>query len=130
MTAQVYDASALLAVVFDEPGADGVLECLATPGGEVSAVNWSEVGAKLAERGLPEQEIVAELAVFGLDIIAFDEAQAMVAAGLRSVTRKLGLSLGDRCCLALAKLHGARVVTADATWRGVHGFDVVAVRGG
>ena len=52
MSTFVYDASALLAVIFDEPGADDVMDCLAHPGGEVCAVNWSEVGAKLAEHGL------------------------------------------------------------------------------
>lgn len=128
MNRLVYDASAILAVIFDEPGANTVMEYLATPGGEASAVNWSEVGAKLAERGLQEAEIPSELAVFGLDIIPFDEVQANIAAGLRPTTRKLGLSLGDRCCLALARLHNARVITADATWREVPGFEVIAAR--
>lgn len=125
----VYDASALLAVVFDEPGAEAVLKHLALPGGEVSAVNWSEVGAKLAERGLPEADLPSELAAFGLDIIPFDEAQAHLAAGLRPDTHKLGLSLGDRCCLALARLHDARVITADRAWQQLSGFDVILVRG-
>src|SRR5690606_9310289 len=124
----VYDASALLAVAFDEPGADATLELLATPGGEISAVNWSEVGAKLAERGLGDVAIRRELAAFGLDIIAFDADQARIAANLRPTTRALGLSLGDRCCLALARQRGARVVTADANWMQVSGFDVIAVR--
>jgi PIN domain nuclease of toxin-antitoxin system len=128
MSPLIYDASALLAVVFDEAGADRVMEFLAQPGGEVSAVNWSEVGAKLAERGLRESELARELAAFGLDIVPFDEAQANMAAALRPTTRKLGLSLGDRCCLALARLHGARAITADASWRQLRGFDVVAVR--
>lgn len=128
MNALVYDASALLAVVFDEPDAQAVLEYLAIPGGEISAVNWSEVGAKLTERGLPEADLSSELAAFGLDIVAFDEAQAHVAAGLRPATHELGLSLGDRCCLALARLHGARVITADRAWQQLSGFDVVSVR--
>lgn len=128
MSALVYDASALLAVIFDEPGADAVMDFLARPGGEASAVNWSEVGAKLTERGLKESEISLELGVFGLDVVPFDEAQANTAAGLRPATRELGLSLGDRCCLALARLHGARVITADGAWQTLEGFDVVAVR--
>lgn len=128
MSTVVYDASALLAVVFDEPGSDSVMDYLARPGGEVSAVNWSEVGAKLAERGLQEKELVHELAAFALDVVPFDEAQANVAAALRPGTRKFGLSLGDRCCLALARLRGARVVTADVAWLQLRGFDVVSVR--
>lgn len=128
MSALVYDASALLAVIFDEPGADHALEYLSKPGGEVSAVNWSEVGSELAERGLAAQDIPSELAPFGLDIVPLDEAQAHVAAALRPQTAKLGLSLGDRCCLALARVHEARVITADRTWLEVPGFDVIAVR--
>src|SRR5690606_14758971 len=113
-----------------EAGADRVLELLSEPGGEVSAVNWSEVGAKLAERGLHPPDIARELSAFGLDVIAFDEKQANLAAALRPDTRALGLSLGARSCLALARIRGARVVTADANWKRLDGFDVVAVRGG
>ncbi|MGH8147753.1 MAG: PIN domain-containing protein [Rhodanobacteraceae bacterium] len=86
------------------------------------------MGAKLAERGLRRARIAAELATFGLEVVPFDEAQANLAAELRPDTRKLGLSLGDRCCLALARLHAARVITADAAWRKLQGFDVIAVR--
>ncbi len=109
--------------------AEAVLELLSQPGGEVSAVNWSEVGAKLAERGLQAGDMARELSAFGLDVIAFDEVQANLAAALRPVTKSLGLSLGDRSCLALAQLRGARVVTADANWKKLDGFDVIAVRG-
>jgi ribonuclease VapC len=123
-----FDASALLAVALDERGGEAVLELLSQPGGEVSAVNWSEVGAKLAERGLQAGDIALELSAFGLDVIPFDEEQANLAAALRPVTKALGLSLGDRSCLALAQLHGARVVTADANWKKLDGFEVIAVR--
>lgn len=125
----VYDASALLAVIFSEPGADAVLELLSQPGGEVSAVNWSEVGAKLAERGLHADDIARELSAFGLDMIPFDEEQANLAAELRPATRQLGLSLGDRSCLALARTRGARVAKADANWKKLEGFEIIAVRG-
>ncbi len=128
MSAIVYDASALLAVMFDEPGADAVLSFLAHPGGEVSAVNWSEVGAKLAERGLKESRIAAELSAFALEIVPFDESQAITAAALRPITRALGLSLGDRCCLALGRIRNARIVTADAAWAQLRGFDIAPVR--
>lgn len=128
MTVPVYDASALLAVIFDEPGADVALQYLAMPGGEVSAVNWSEVGAKLAERGVTETEISSELSPLGLDVVPFDEAQAVIAAGFRPITRKLGLSLGDRCCLALARMRGARVITADVAWLKLESFNVTAIR--
>jgi PIN domain nuclease of toxin-antitoxin system len=125
----VFDASALLAVALAERGGEAGLKLLLQPGGKVSAVNWSEVGAKLAERGLPAGDMARELSAFGLDVIAFDEEQANLAAALRPVTRPLGLSLGDRSCLALAQLRGAGVVTADANWKKLDGFDVIAVRG-
>lgn len=125
----VYDASALLALALAEPGGEAVLELLSAPDGEVSAVNWSEVGSKLAERGLQPGQIASELSAFGLHVVAFDEEQANLAAALRPATRALGLSLGDRCCLALAKLRDARVVTADSSWKKLEGFDVICVRG-
>jgi PIN domain nuclease of toxin-antitoxin system len=124
----VYDASALLAVLYAEPGAARVLDLLDTPNGIISAVNWSEVAAKLAERGMQQGVIARELAVFGLDVVPFDEAQALLAAALRPTTRALGLSLGDRACLALAQLHGTQAVTADTTWQQIPAVAVIAVR--
>ena len=124
----VYDASALLAVLYAEPGAARVLDLLDTPNGIISAVNWSEVAAKLAERGMQQDVIARELAIFGLDIVPFDEAQALLAAALRPATRALGLSLGDPACLALAQLHGTQAVTADTTWQQIPVIEVIAVR--
>lgn len=128
MSVPVYDASALLAVIFDEPGADVVMDYLATPGGEVSAVNWAEVVAKLVERGLTEAEAVSELSPLGLDIVSLDAKQANAAGGLRKVTRNLGLSLGDRCCLALVHLRDSCAITADRDWMELKGFDVRPIR--
>lgn len=125
---RVFDTSALLAVIFSESGAEAALEHLVPPGGEVSAANWAEVGSKLAERGLKEREIRRELAAFGLDVVPLDEAQAIAVALLRQPTRALGLSLGDRCCLALARLRGATAVTAERSWKKVSGVDVALIR--
>lgn len=124
----VYDASVLLAVVFGEPGADGVIECLAEPGGEVGAVNWAEVGSKMVEQGLAEEQVARELSAFALEVTPFDEAQALLVAGLRTATKVLGLSLGDRCCLALARVRGATAVTADRSWKKLKGFDIKLIR--
>jgi ribonuclease VapC len=49
-------------------------------------------------------------------------------AGLRASTRTFGLSLGDRCCLALAQVRGAAVVTADQSWKKLKGFDIKLIR--
>ncbi|MBV8688345.1 MAG: type II toxin-antitoxin system VapC family toxin [Alphaproteobacteria bacterium] len=128
MTEHVLDASALLALMLGERGAEEVLGLL--PTAVVGAVNLSEVVAKLQERGVPEAEIDLSLPDLDLRIIPFDEAQAIAAGKLRVRTRSLGLSLGDRACLALAMTRGAPVVTTDRTWRKVDvGVDVVVVRG-
>ena len=124
----VFDASALLAVAFSEPGAEAVIEHLSESGGEISAANLAEVGSKLAECGLSTSEVQRELASFALHVAPLDEAQALLVAGLRVPTMALGLSLGDRCCLALAQTRGATIVTADRTWRKLKGFDVKLIR--
>jgi ribonuclease VapC len=126
--ALVYDASALLAVVFSEPGAEAVMEHLSQAGGEVSAANWAEVGSKMVERGLSVPEVEREFAAFSLKVAPLDAAQALVVAGLRVATKTFGLSLGDRCCLALAQTRGATVVTADRDWKKLKGFDVQLIR--
>jgi PIN domain nuclease of toxin-antitoxin system len=127
----VMDASALLAVVFDEEGADAVL-ALAPRGALLSTVNWTEVLAKLVDHGLPVDEAIPRLSESGLldaiRLVEFDTAQARAAAELRQHTRPLGLSLGDRACLALALLRGARAVTTDQVWLRVPGVAVTCVR--
>lgn len=110
----VLDASALLAVLLGEPGAERVEPHL--PGAVMSAVNLSEVAGKLLEKGAPLEAVKAAIAAVGLEVIAFDEEQAMAAADLRVRTRALGLSLGDRACIALGEVRGASVVTCDRVW--------------
>lgn len=124
----VYDASALLAVVFSEPGAEVVIEQLSKAGGEISAANLAEVGSKMAERGLSTSQVQRELASFSLAVAPLDESQALLVAALRVSTKPLGLSLGDRCCLALAQTRGATVVTGDRNWKKLKGFDVKLIR--
>lgn len=114
MASVVLDASAILLLLNDEPGAAVVAEAL--DGGVISAVNLSEVVAKLLEAGLPRGEAEDGLGGLGLEVHPFDEAAAWAAGGLRSGTRKAGLSLGDRACLALAKELGLPALTADSAW--------------
>lgn len=125
---QVFDASALLAVLFSEPGAEVVIEQLGEAGGEISAANWAEVGSKMAERGLSASQMQRELASFSLAVAPLDESQALLVAGLRMSTKPLGLSLGDRCCLALAQTRGATVVTGDRNWKKLKSFDIKLIR--
>ncbi|MFC4724145.1 type II toxin-antitoxin system VapC family toxin [Glycocaulis abyssi] len=123
----VLDASALLAVLLGEPGAAHVERYL--PGAVISAVNLSEVAGKLMEKGAPQDAVEAAIASIGLVVIDFDEAQAMAAASLRPRTRALGLSLGDRACLALGETRGGKVVTCDTAWSAVDtSADIVQAR--
>jgi ribonuclease VapC len=123
----VLDASALLAVMLDERGGEQVVERLA--GAVIGAVNLAEVVAKLQERGVPDAEIDRDVAELDLPIIPFDEAQAMAAGKLRARTRRLGLSLGDRACLALALARGVPAVTTDRGWAALAiGAEVIVAR--
>lgn len=123
----VLDASALLAAMLRERGADVVAECFAEA--VISAVNLSEVIAKLSERGVPDDAIRESLSDLDLDVRDFDPAQAMRAGILRNVTKVKGLSLGDRACLALAAELGATALTTDAAWQDIdHGIAIRLAR--
>lgn len=123
----VLDASALLALMFGEPGAERILALL--PGAGIGAVNLSEVVAKLQERGVPDARIARDIAALDLAVVPFDAEQAMAAGTLRAATRGHGLSLGDRACLALAKARGVPAVTTDRGWAALDvGVEVVVAR--
>lgn len=110
----VLDASALLCLLFEEPGADRVERVLHSAC--ISAANHAEVISKLVDLGQPAEEAIADLRELDLEVVAFDRAQGEAAGGLRSPTRRLGLSLGDRACLALAQSRGAPALTTDRAW--------------
>lgn len=117
MSAIVIDASAILAAILGEAGGDGVFDMLET--GMVSAVNVAEVYSYTAINALSTEAIDAFFADTGIEIAPFDHSQAVIAGRLATATRRVGLSLGDRSCLALAKLRGAKVLTADRPWEQV-----------
>src|SRR5690606_37822089 len=79
-------------------------------------VNAAEVITKLADKQRPETVLREVIGHSGAECIPFDAAQATEAGLLRPVTRSLGLSLGDRACLALARLQSATAITADHAW--------------
>ena len=114
MNDAVLDASALLAVLRAEPGAERVEARL--EGAIIGAVNLSEVVAKLIEDGVPEPQIRLAIGRLELDVHAFDAEHAYLAGILREATRAFGLSFGDRACLALAQSLGAPALTADRSW--------------
>lgn len=115
MSAIVIDASAILAAILDEAGGDTVFDVLEEA--IVSTVNVAEVYTYAAINDLPTDAIDAFFADTGIEIAAFDQTQAVVAGRLAIITRKAGLSLGDRSCLALAQQRGAEVLTADRPWQ-------------
>ncbi len=127
MAKVVVDASALLALLNSEQGAEAVAKAL--PGAVIGSVNLCEVIGKLAETGMKQEEIGRILFPLGLTIETFDEEQAYTAGILRISTKSAGLSLGDRACLGLAKKLGVPVLTADRRWLDLAiGVKVTAIR--
>ena len=116
----VLDASALLALLREEEGAERV-EYAVRSGALISTVNWAEVLARLVDAGGdPEETAAKALPSSGtgqVDLIPFDDEQARETARLRRSTHGLGLSLADRAALALAKLRRLPVLTTDRAWR-------------
>jgi PIN domain nuclease of toxin-antitoxin system len=111
----VLDASAVLALLYREPGHDTVARLL--DGAVISSVNWSETLASLTRRGLVDHMPVQALLALGVQVLPFGQIDAERAARLWPVGRAGGLSLGDRACLAVAQAHaGGTAVTADKAW--------------
>jgi len=129
----VLDASALLAWLQGEPGADQVDTAL-HHGGGIHTVNWAEVLTKLASRGAVPADVTRQLTERGIlgQLLTVDPGQAGDAeavADLFAVTRNAGLSLGDRYCLALGHRLGVPVLTTDRAWSGVRvGVTVTVIR--
>jgi ribonuclease VapC len=124
----VLDASALLALLNREPGSEQVADVI-TAGAVISAVNLSEVVAKLGETGMPERLIHEVLDLLGVEIITFDVEQAYQSGLLRALTRRAGLSFGDRACLVLARKLDLPALTADRAWMDVEvGVTVQVIR--
>lgn len=125
---RLLDASALLAYLQREPGFEAVREAL-REGAAISAVNLAEVVGKLKAKGKDPDRIVRRLLALGLEVLDFTLGEALEAGALDPLTRSLGLSLGDRACLATGKVHGLPVLTTDRAWAGaVPGVEVVVVR--
>lgn len=114
----VLDSSAILAVLYNEPGSFAVLEAIANPNCTVlvSSVNLCEVVTKLVLGGANDTNVAVSLRPFLQYGVDFDAQQALFAGELSRVSRPLGLSLGDRACLALAASQKATAWTTDAVW--------------
>jgi PIN domain nuclease of toxin-antitoxin system len=114
MTGVVLDASAVLAYMLAEPGAD-VVESILRPS-YLTAINLAEIVSYYAKFGAAREEIVALLQPMPCTIVAIDAALSFDAGMLRPLTLKGGLSLGDRYCLALARRLDLPALTAERHW--------------
>jgi ribonuclease VapC len=123
----VLDASALLAFLQNEPGADTV-EAILTRSC-ISAVNLAETLSKLVQYGKPLDAVTYQIDRLHLPVIPFDADEAKIVASLWPSTRASGLSLGDRACLALGLRLGVTVLTAEQAWAKLKiGVDVGLIR--
>lgn len=124
------DASAVLAYFRKEAGADRVREALLSDA-TMSTVNFAEVVARYVREGADVYAVGRLRDRLMVRMLPLDAAMALEAGRLTGVTRPFGLSLGDRCCLATAKITGYPVLTADRVWRDVGpliGVDVHLIR--
>jgi ribonuclease VapC len=127
MARVVLDSSAVLAMLWNEPGADAVNNQL--EGAMISAVNMAEVTTKMLDGRFTEDETRFALDQMKLDVIPFDSIQAFTCGQLRAPTRNKGLSLGDRACLALAMLKNTTILTTDRIWADINvGVKIEVIR--
>jgi len=115
MSGVVLDASALLALLLDEPGADRVETALNDA--LIGAVNYAEVVSHYAKLGVERGDIEQMLSPLPIQIVDIDPELAVDSGMLRYTTHTAGLSLGDRFCLALAKREKRPALTADRPWK-------------
>jgi ribonuclease VapC len=110
------DASAVLALIGNEPGADRVLPLLASS--TITAINLAEVVKKLRERGVPSEDLAATVSDLQIPLEPgpSDQQQAIRLGELAATGRAFGLSLGDSVCLAVAAWSGLIAVTAERRW--------------
>jgi ribonuclease VapC len=118
----VMDSTALIAVVYQEPGYQRVVEILDKSA--ISAVNLAEIINKLVLRGSPAETVRETLFTLELTVQDWTEDLAYRSAEFTPFTKSHGLSLGDRACLTLAKQLRATAVTSDRAWRRVPSLGV------
>lgn len=111
----ILDASALLALLQGEPGADKVQAVLHRA--IINTVNWSEVIQKLSVHDPEAADIRPEMELTGLKIIPFSVEQAEIGASLWAQAKPFGLSLADRACIATGIHHKMEVMTTDKIWQ-------------
>lgn len=122
------DASALLALLFREPGGAIVAEHIANESC-ISTVNLAEVAGRFIHYGRDGRTLVAQIRDSAIEVVPFSLEHAASAAALLPETRARGLSLGDRACLALALERQIAALTADRAWAALDvSIDVQLIR--
>ncbi len=117
------DASALLALIRNEPGCERVKAVLDDSG--IHSFNFAEVVRKMIAKGMPASELQTLLEELQLTVFeAFSRELAYAAARLAAQNLSLGLSLGDSVCMTVASGLGMAAVTADRRWSEVQGLDI------
>ena len=128
MARAVFDASAVIALLRDEPGA----EMIAGYAGEalISTVNLQEVVKALLVRGFTLEIVRAMIEALHLEVQAHEIEDAYAAAALEGATRALGREIGDRTCMALAISAGVPAITTDQEWSrlAIPGLTVIRAR--
>ncbi len=130
MTQFVLDASAMLALIQGERGSERVAQSLEQGQCVVSVINLSETMAKLVMNGVPAEPAEAVVRGIPAQAVPCDEVIAYKAGALAAIGRPLGLSLGDRICLATAQSLGGIILTTEQAWRKVHleGVQIEVIR--
>ena len=117
MTTIVLDASALIAMLKQEPGGDRVAAIIGDT--KITAINYAEVISHFCHAGMPTIEVDAMLRPLPMVVVSADEKLARLAGHLRTMTSSAGLSLGDRFCVALAQLEKLPAWTFDRNWQAI-----------
>lgn len=113
----VLDASAILALIQEEPGAEVIKPLLSQS--MMSTVNVAETLTSLQKVDIGPEEGIEYMSLLINEIVNFDLDQALEVAILYPKTKHKGLSLGDRACLALGKKYHATLYTADKAWKNI-----------
>lgn len=125
----VVDASAIMALMLGEPGAEIVIAVVRRS--LMSAVNVSECCARGVERQATVEQVLEIIRSYDVEVVPFDLDDALAAGRLRASTRSIGASLGDRACLALGQRHHLPVLTGDRRLAAIDpalGIDVRLIR--
>jgi PIN domain nuclease of toxin-antitoxin system len=128
MPSCLLDASAVIALLANEPGAERVRDWIRTGEAGLATVNLAEVAARLVAKGAEPADAERQCRLLGLELLPLDDRTAFASASLLPRARSLGLSLGDRVCLATAQLHAVPAVTADRAWAGFPEVRVEVIR--